>query len=73
MQKERIVNTLIKIFKGDIEFTEICAWIKFRHGDRKFFVDCESLLAEEYDGEHIVGSNEYTNVLTNKLRKELYG
>lgn len=71
MQKERVVNALIKIFKGDIEFSLISDYgIRFKHRNREFKVR-DLFIVEEVVDKCFLTSNKYTSILTKTLTKEL--
>lgn len=70
--KENIVNVLIKIFKGNIEFTFIGdIWCKFQCKGKEFRVMYLSLLVEECVDKYTLQSNDVTNRLEKYLKKEL--
>lgn len=70
--KENIVNALIKIFKGDIEFTFIGdIWCKFQSKGKEFRVMYLSLLVEECVDKYTLQSNDTTNRLEKRLKEEL--
>lgn len=70
--KENIVNALIKIFKGHIEFTFIGdIWCKFQYNDKVFRVMYLSLLVEECIDKYTLQSNNTTSRLEKHLKEEV--
>lgn len=70
--KESIVNALIKIYEGKVKFIYIGdSWVKFEYDDRIYRTKCGSLLTEECIGKYNLKSNDYTEILQEKLKEEL--
>lgn len=71
-KKEYIVNALIKIFKGNIEFTFIGdIWCKFQSKGKEFRVMYLSLLVEECVDKYTLQSNDNANRLEKYLKEVL--
>lgn len=71
-EREDIVNALIRIFTGNVNFIYIGdCWVKFKYDDRIFRVKYNSLLTEECIDKFTLQSNDYTEILQEKLKEEL--
>lgn len=70
--KEKVVNALIKIFKGNIEFIFIGdIWCKFKYSEAIFKVRYEFAFVEQCIDKYTLRSTEFTNLLEKKLKEEL--
>mgnify|MGYP001777710479 CR=1 FL=1 len=72
-EREDVVNALIKIYEGKVKFIYIGdCWVKFKYDDRMFRVKYNTLLTEECIDKFILQSDDYTEILQEKLKEELY-
>lgn len=71
-EREDVVNALIKIYEGKLKFIYIGdCWVKFKYDDRIFRVKYVNLFTEECIDKFTLQSNDYTEILQEKLKEEL--